>query len=43
VVDSDVALHVTTPATRRLAVGESVNLTVDPAPCIALPGDEERR
>ncbi len=42
VVDSDVALRVATPASRRLAVGEAVTLTVVPDGCVALP-DEARR
>jgi len=41
VADSDVTLRVTTPAARRLAVGESVGLTIDRTACIALPADQD--
>jgi iron(III) transport system ATP-binding protein len=36
VADSDVVLRVTAPATRRLVVGETVGLSIDPAACVPL-------
>jgi iron(III) transport system ATP-binding protein len=39
---SAVTLRVAAPAARRLAVGESVGLTIDRTACIALPADDGR-
>jgi ABC-type Fe3+/spermidine/putrescine transport system ATPase subunit len=43
VLDSDTTLRVTTPAQRRLAVGDDVVLAIDRAACIALPEDDARQ
>ena len=39
--DGDVVLRVTAPATTRRRAGEAVNLSIDPAACIALAATEE--
>jgi iron(III) transport system ATP-binding protein len=42
IVESDVVLRVTTPATLRLRPGEGVSLSIDPAACVPLAASEER-